>query len=64
MKKLVAKLDVYKKIDPELTRGTTLGALVSVLGIGIILALFYYEAYVLLRLALASQRCAPTGKTE
>jgi len=42
MKKL-HKMDVYKKIDPELMRGTTLGAIISLAGIVLILALFFFE---------------------
>jgi hypothetical protein len=44
-RKLLQKIDVYRKIDPELTRGTALGALVSVSGIALILGLFFFEVY-------------------
>jgi len=43
MKLKLHKIDVFKKVDPELLRGTNLGAVVSVLGIAIILGLFFFE---------------------
>jgi thiol-disulfide isomerase/thioredoxin len=39
----LAKLDVFRKVEPEFTRGTTLGALLSLFGITIILTLFGLE---------------------
>lgn len=41
--KNLAKADLYRKIDPELTRGTSFGAIISIATLGVMWLLFFAE---------------------